>query len=105
MDYEPVVVDGVRVGWRALDRAAWRAPIARVDARPVDVVTRSLEAIFDDLEPWYPSVELRARLVLAYERAPARVSSLTTWALARCDERGPCGLLYKRLGQLRDGDT
>lgn len=103
--YERVEHEG-KPAWRVpeYERARWDAGPIRGMFRPVDVETLSLEAILDALAPWYPSLELQARLAVAYNRDPARTSRLTTWTLAQSDERGPCGLLYVQLGKL-DGET
>src|SRR5436853_465025 len=53
-DLEPVYKDGQLLGYRARDRAAWEAPIARVDRAPVDAETMSQEAILEALDLWTP---------------------------------------------------
>src|SRR5262245_22850240 len=106
--YEPVFDEhGARVGWRVPDeeRERWDAPRAPAPAHPVDTETRSLEALQDALEPYFPSPSLIVRLAVSYELDPARVSRLTTWVLEQADVHSPCGLLFKRLGELRLGDT
>lgn len=106
--YEPVYDEhGVQAGWRVPDheRAQWEAPRAPAPVRPVDTVTLSLEALADALEPYFPSPALTARLAACYELDPARVSRLTNWVLEQADVHSPCGLLFKRLGELRLGET
>lgn len=106
MEYEPVVDErGRRLGWRAKDQAAWRAPLARVDAPAVDERTLSYEAILDELEPWAPNLTLRARLAVHYQLDPVRVSRLTSAILGTPGVRNPCALLSHRLGELEHGET
>lgn len=101
---EPIVYERAGEGWRVPDheRARWNAaPIRPASAsRRVDTETLSYEAINDLLEPWYPGLPLRARLAVAYERDPVAVSRLTLGTLDEADHRGPCGLLWVRLGAL-----
>jgi hypothetical protein len=105
VEYEPVIVDGVRVGWLAKDRDAWRAPLARAHPAPVDVDTMSIEKILDSLDAWNPGLPLRARLAVAYERDAVRVSRLTTAILNEPGLRDPCAVLHYRLGALELGET
>jgi len=96
---------GNKLGYRARDREWWNAPRARVDRAPVDEETMSVEAILDALDPWNPGLPLRARLAVAHERDPVRVSRMTLAILDTPGLRDPCAVLYFRLGSLGFGET
>ena len=99
-DLEPVYKDGQLLGYRARDRAAWEAPIARVDRAPVDAETMSQEAILEALDLWTPGPPFRARLAVAYERDPVKTSRLTLAVLDTPGLRDPVAVLHYRLEAL-----
>jgi len=104
--WKPVYRDGKRIGYQAPDarRAEWEAPPERSTPRPVDVLTASLEALYEELESAgvllaaEPVLETRLRSAYAID-APATSIAVRS-SLASPNVRKPAALLMKRLAHI-----
>jgi hypothetical protein len=109
--YDRAVLPDGKTGFRVPEheQARWDAAPLRVEAVPVDAESRDIEAILDDIEAIFTlDAAMEAKLRKTHERAPLRVTRLTTAFLedaATGKLAKPSGYLGSRLQALEREQT